>query len=112
MNILKKFLNWIKSIKQNNIVSLEDDLSKILFDDNFRPGYNDFSYKNYQFDVFNIDEKEKRHLKTLKYKGKKAIKNNEDYISEIKIKNLFNDLAEEQRKEYVSQFNKIKIRKK
>ena len=31
---------------------------------------------------------------------------------EIKIKNSFNALAEEQRKDYVSQFNKIKIRKK
>ena len=108
MNILKKFFNIFKKVK----IREENRLSEILFDENFRPDYKDFSYKNYQFDVFNIDEEENRYLKTLKYKGKKAIKYNEDYISEIKIKDLFNDLAEEQRKEYVSQFNKIKIRKK
>lgn len=106
MNIFKKFFNIFKKPR------VEDRLSEILFDENFRPGYKDFSYNNYQFDVFNIDGTEKQHLKTLKYKGKKAIKNNTEYMVEMKIKSSFNDLAEEQRKEYVSQFNKIKIRKK
>lgn len=108
MNIFKKFFSILKKVR----IKEEDRLSEILFDENFKSNYNDFSYKNYQFDVFNRDEIEKQYLKTLKYKGKKAIKYNEDYMVEMKIKDLFNDLAEEQRKEYVSQFNKIKIRKK
>ena len=108
MNIFKKFFNVFKKAK----IKEEDKLSEILFDENFKSNYKDFSYKNYQFDVFNIDEEENRYLKTLKYKGKKSNKNNVVYISEIKIKDLFNDLAEEQRKEYISQFDKIKIRNK
>lgn len=108
MNIFKKFFSLFEKLRGKE----KNRLSEILFDENFRPGYKDFSYKNYQFDVFNRDEIETKYLKTLKYKGKKVIKYNEDYMVEMKIKDLFKDLAEEQRKEYVSQFNKIKIRKK
>lgn len=79
MKFIKKIWNWIRGVKKESTVkemmiesSAVEELSEILFDENFKSGGRKPVYKEIEIDIYQVDdnlkgEKGRRFVKTLKY---------------------------------------------
>lgn len=121
MNIFKKIFNWFKNKRkqddENLSEDISEDLSEILFDSNFKSGGIRPNYNKIEFAVFSVDDnlrenKNKYYVKTLKYDEIKFMTHNAKTtnvcMSDKKINKKFESSSEEQKGEYIRQFNKIK----
>jgi hypothetical protein len=110
MNIFKKIFNWFKFKKKDDLI--QEDLSNILFDDNFKSDGRKPSYKDLEIDVFYVEdnlngEKDRRYIKTLKYNEINSRKNEKGvYIAAHKFNECYGkSSSKEQEQEYIRQFS-------
>ena len=79
MKFIKKFWDWIRGVKKESTVkemmlesSAVEELSEILFDENFKSSGLKPVYRGIEIDIYQVDdnlkgEKGRRFVKTLKY---------------------------------------------
>lgn len=79
MKFIKKIWDWIRGVKKESTVkemviesSAVEELSEILFDENFKSSGRRPVYKGIEIDIYQVDdnlkgEKGRRFIKTLKY---------------------------------------------